>query len=356
MMNSNVNILSNLTKAKWAFTTRRVKHSDIVDISTDYSCVVSGDLVLGQITKIGQHKRIQLASGRVSGSHVGDYVVLAVGDRYAPDQFEGVAKLDSDGSDLVAGGGVIGTVVKANKRMSKPTQIKPIGLLEDKRGEVVNIATYGLPNRNIPDSVTVIGVFGTSMNSGKTTTAASLAHGLMKAGCRVAGVKATGTGSFGDYNAFRDAGIPVLDFTDAGMATTYKMSIDRIEVGFETLVGTAGGRGADIVIVEFADGVFQQETSAILRNSWIRFRLDGILFASGDAAGAVGGVRTIRSHGLDPLAVSGLVSCSPLASLEAEKELGLPVLDKATLCSPHGAVNVMKPALRDGDWFAAQVA
>jgi len=265
--------------AKWAFTTRRVNRSDIAGVSTAFANAVPGDLVLGQITEIGQHKNIQLESGRQSVSHVGDHVVLVVGDRYAPDQFEGVAELDPNGADLIAGGGLVGKAVAAHGRMSKPTQIAPLGLLTDQFGEVINIVTYGLANRSIPDDVTVIGVFGTSMNSGKTTAAASLAHGLKRAGYDVAGVKATGTGAFGDYNAFRDGGVSVLDFTDAGMATTYKMPLDRIENGFETLVGTSAEGGARIVVVEFADGVFQKETNAILKESGVRTRLDATMFA-----------------------------------------------------------------------------
>jgi hypothetical protein len=49
--------------------------------------VRAGDLVFGEIIKIGQHKSIQLAQGRASQAYPGDLVVLACGDRYAPDQF-----------------------------------------------------------------------------------------------------------------------------------------------------------------------------------------------------------------------------------------------------------------------------
>ncbi|MEO0990866.1 MAG: hypothetical protein AAFX00_07960, partial [Pseudomonadota bacterium] len=39
--------------------------------------------------------------------------------------------------------------------------------------------------------------------------------------------------------AFEDGGTAALDFTDAGMATTYRMPLERIEQGFDTLVATA---------------------------------------------------------------------------------------------------------------------
>ncbi|MEO1018181.1 MAG: DUF1611 domain-containing protein [Pseudomonadota bacterium] len=336
---------------KWAFTTRRVTSTDATGMNTDITCAVPGDLVLGEIVKIGQHKKFQLASGRYSESYIGDQVVMTVGDRYAPDQFEGCAELDPTGADMIAGGGILGRVLKAHRRMSSPTRVKPLGLLIDAEGETLNVASYGLPHRAIPDQVTVIGVFGASMNAGKTTAAVSLAHGLKRAGYRVAGVKATGTGAFGDYNAFADAGVPVLDFTDAGMATTYQMPIGRVEAGFATLVGTVAHQGAEIVVVEFADGVFQKETAAIMKESPIKDRLNTVLFAAPDALGAVGGVNILRAHGLEPFAVSGMVTSSPLATQEAEGVLGIPLISRDGLRSPEtiaAAVASVLPQPVDG--------
>ena len=61
--------------------------------------------------------------------------------------------------------------------MAPPTRIKPLGLLIDCEGEIINIARYALPSRPAPEGLIVIGVVGASMNAGKTTAAASLAHG-----------------------------------------------------------------------------------------------------------------------------------------------------------------------------------
>ena len=100
-------------EAKWAFTTRRVDQADARGLQHDVSLAVSGDLVLGQVIKIGQHKKLQLTEARFSELYPSDFVVVACGDRYAPDQFEAVAELDPEGADLVAGGGVLGKMRKA---------------------------------------------------------------------------------------------------------------------------------------------------------------------------------------------------------------------------------------------------
>lgn len=332
--------------AKWAFTTRRVNRDDVTGLDPAVALGVAGDLVLCEITEINQHQKIQLASGRASTSYVGDKVVLCIGDRYAPDQFEGAARITANGADLLAGGGVVGTMEHAHDRMAEPTKLRPIGLLTDRTEEVINIARYGLPSVKIPDHVTVIGVFGASMNAGKTTAAVSLAHGLSRAGFSVAGVKATGTGAFSDFNAFEDAGVSAMDFTDAGMPTTYRMPMDRVEQGFETLVGTAAANGADIVVVEIADGVFQQETQEILAGSSICDRLDGILFATPDALGAVGGARVLADYGLQPFAMSGKLTQSPLAMMEAKRATGIPQLSRLDLCTPSAVMAVARDVLR----------
>ncbi len=332
--------------AKWAFTTRRVHRDDVHGLSTHFASAKAGDLILCEIAEIGHHKKIQLAERRVSVSYPGDFVVLCLGDRYAPDQFLATAVIDDDLIDLVAGGGVAGRIDAAHVRMAEPTRLRPIGLLTNASGRIMNVADYALPSLPANNDVTVIGVFGASMNSGKTTAASSLAHGLMHAGYAVAGVKATGTGAFGDFNSFEDGGAPALDFTDAGMATTFRMPMDQIEAGFDTLVATAAARGAEVVVVEIADGVFQQETRAILKSSAIRERLDGILFAAPDALSALGGVVVLGQDNLTPFAISGMVSCSPLATAEAAEVTGLPILSREELWSPDAIALHVAPLMR----------
>lgn len=334
-----------LDDAKCAFTTRRVNRRHVKWLSEDVSDASVGDLILCEIIEIGHHKKIQLANGRASVSYVGDKVVLALGDRYAPDQFEGAAELGDEG-DLLASGGVVGQMRFAHERMKAPTRLRIHGVLRNAKGQAINVADYALKPASIPEETIVIGVFGASMNAGKTTAAVCLAHGLKKAGWRVAGVKATGTGAFGDFNAFLDAGVPAADFTDAGMPTTYKMGMDRIEQGFETLVGAAAADGAEIVIVEIADGVFQQETAAILAGSRIIERMDTLMFAAPDALGAVGGIRVLEAHDLRPFAISGMVTRSPLAAEEARCATGVRLLSREELCDPESVSCALADTLK----------
>ncbi len=331
-----------LARAKWAFSTRRVTRDDVVSLSENFTQVRSGDLVLGRVERIGSHKRIQLAEARPSELYRGDLVVLACGDRYAPDQFEGIAELDPEGADMLASGGVLGRMRHGHEKMAAPTRIIPLGLLQDASGETINLAKYALHPAACPTGLTVIGVVGASMNSGKTTAVASLAHGLSRAGHQVAAIKATGTGAFGDYNAFVDAGANYVgDFTDVGMASTYRQPLERIADGLDTLLAQAEGRGCEVAVVELADGVFQQETAALLGMGRIRSGFQAIVFAAPDALAAAGGCAALRAREIEPAVVTGMVSCSPLGAAEAELATGVRVVCRDELCDPKRATALL---------------
>ncbi len=332
--------------AKWAFTTRRVARSDAATILDDLDAVRAGDLVLGRVERVGSHRRIQLADGRGSELYAGDLVVLVCGDRYAPDQFEGAAELDPAGADMLAAGGVIGRMRHAHSRMGTPTCVVPLGLVADAARRVLNVEDYGLAPLPRPASLPVIGIVGASMNAGKTTAVAALAHGLGRAGYRVAAIKATGTGAFNDFHAYADAGAHVVsDFTDAGMASTYRQPLTRILAGIDTLLGDAAQRGAEIAVVELADGLLQAETAALLREPRMRGAFAGLVLAVPDAMGAVGGCVLLNDIGLAPDVLTGMVSCSPLATAEAEAATGVSVIAREALRDPAQARALAAPML-----------
>src|SRR5206468_4872914 len=139
-------------------------------------------------------------------------------------------------------------------------------LIGDANGSVINIADLALgePVQALHRPTTLV-VVGTSMNSGKTTTVASVAMGLTRAGLRVGTAKVTGTAAGGDPWLFRDSGAVVaLDFTDAGMATTFRMPPERLLDGALLLHGHVAAHGVDVIVLEIADGLLHQETAQLL--------------------------------------------------------------------------------------------
>lgn len=335
-----------LAQAKRAFTTRHVDCGLAERLVRSGRVPSAGDVVLARVKSIGQHPRIENVHGRRGQLYVGDEIVVAYGNRYAPDQFEAFVPTDLNECDLVAGGGVASRMTRKHANMKNPTKIEVIGLLARVNGEVLNLAEFGTALSEVPTRPqTVIFVVGSSMNAGKTTTAAGLVHGLSRAGFRVGAAKVTGTGSGGDLWTMRDAGaIEAIDFTDAGHASTFGVNGENLALITTKLLDKLVKSGSEIAIVEIADGLLQSETAELVEAAMAYSWFDGIVFAAADAMGAAFGASWLAERGITPLALSGLVSASPLAAQEAAKASGLPI---ATLSELSDPVAVTKIVFRD---------
>ncbi len=339
-----------LCRAKSAYTVRHVRVESLAAVlSGDYS-PKAGDLVLARVDRLGHHKRLELADGRKALLFPGDEIVLAYANRYAPNQFEAFVPGDLGPCDLVAAGGVAARVSCRRSGISEPTKLIPIGVLADREGSPLNLMSWRLtepvPSTNRP---TAFAVVGTSMDSGKTTAAAGLIRGLVNAGLSVGAAKVTGTGAGGDLWMFADAGASqVLDFTHAGYASTYRCSHEEVKGIFKALTGHLAMAGVDVMVVEVADGVFQDETAALLQDPMFGEHIDATLFASGDALGAVAGVAHLNAIGIEPAAVTGLLTASPLAAREARRALGgTLVIDAAELAHSRVAEQLLGMVLPD---------
>lgn len=320
---------------KTPYTTRRVPKSALVTLLTGELVPEVGDLVLARVDKLGQHRHLELACGRRARLFEGDEIVLAYGHRYAPDQFEAEVPRDLDACHMVAGGGVAARVISRHGRMRGATVIQPLGLLGDRSGRRLNLSQFALERaRNEGRRAYTVAVVGTSMNAGKTETAANLIRGFANAGLRVSAAKVTGTGSGGDVWAMADAGADaVLDFTDAGLPSTYLAEAAQVERVMTTLLGVLHASGAEAVVFEVADGLYQRETAELLRSPVFARAVDAVVFAAGDAMGSAAGVQALRAMGLPVVAASGLLTASPLAMREAEAATGIRVLDLQALRS-----------------------
>jgi len=220
--------------------------------------------------------------------------------------------------------------------MAAPTALEPIGLLGNHRGEAVNLADAALPSiAHLGPRPLTVAIVGTTMNSGKTATAAHLTRGLTRAGCRVGAAKVTGTGSGKDTWLMRDAGAgPVFDFTAAGFPSTYRATPEQIEGILELLTDHLAASRVDAIVIEVADGLLQAETATLVPSPCFAARVDRLLFAAGEAMAAASGVEWLRERGLRIHGVSGLLSASPLAAREATAAAEAPVLTLEDLGDP----------------------
>lgn len=307
--------------AKMAFVTHRVPRSAMVRFGDAPGEPEAGDLVAGCVIAMGKHSAIESRASRRVGLFIGDVVVGAYGNRYATDQFEGYVGPRSETLHLLSVGGVCGQVKSKNELMpEQPTVLKHAGYVLDENGKKINLRQFGISAvaDPAPRPKTIV-VVGASMNAGKTTTVANAVRGLTYGGYRVAAGKITGTACSKDTWLMKDAGaVGIHDFSDCGHPSTYLASLEELRSIHHALFTNLAALGAEIVLFEIADGLFQRETRALLTDAAFHREIDHVLFAGVDSLSVESGVRLLQSWDYDVAASSGLVSCSALGIQECE--------------------------------------
>ena len=329
-----------IRQCKRAFATRRIPFDAMRTLLSADSRPKAGDLVLARVTKLGSHSRIELPSGRRASLFPGDEILLTYGNRYAPDQYEAYVPDTLAPCHMVAAGGVAAQATAWHDRLSGPTAIEPIGLVADAERCALNLADFAVSASTASLPGNVFAVFGTAMNAGKTTTAASLVKGFTRAGYAVGAAKITGTGAGGDLWLMRDSGaVEALDFTDAGFPTTFGVDPSAILDGASELMRTLAAQGCSVIVLEIADGLYQTETAALAESEAFRSMLTGTFFAAGDAMGAAAGAGQLAELGHTVLGISGSLTRSPLAVREAAVTACAPVYTIDDLIDPESAAS-----------------
>jgi hypothetical protein len=292
-----------------------------------------GDLVYGRIRVLGHHGSLENKHGRIHEIHDGTRAVFVWGNRYAPDAFEAIVPdRTTDEADLIARSGIISQMVVKNAGMKDPTRVKLLGNVIDEQGEVLNTRRFPLarPRSSLDPtkrrSPMILHV-GTSMNSGKSTSATACCWALSAMGHAVRASKVTGTASLKDILHMQDAGAErVSDFSHLGFPSTYMLESEELTGIFRDLDAKFANNPKKFWVVEFADGILQRETAALLRDEYVRSRIHRLVFSAGDALGAIGGLRVLQDEfGLQPDAVSGRCSSSPLMVRELQERTKIPV-------------------------------
>jgi hypothetical protein len=314
------------------YALRRVPEASFCSLLPYSDSPQAGDIALAQIEKIGRNANLELPNGRRCSLHEGDLLVVVFGNRYATMQFEAYARRDEDRCDLLTMGGICGLVESKHAKAADPSKLRLIGFMGDQDRRILRLRQFALAPRSSALQPRIVVVCGTAMDAGKTYTALSLIMGLRHEGLRVAAIKLTGTATGKDTWNMLDAGACVaLDFVDGGLPSTYLCSAYELVALHHLLIAHAAAQEPDYVVVEIADGLLQNETATLLQNHRFTRTIDAWVFAAGDPMGAAGGVRVLRKWGIEPLAISGLVSMSALGIRETQIATELPCLSAQSL-------------------------
>jgi hypothetical protein len=295
-----------------------------------------GDVIYGQIERIGQHQTIESKTGRIHHVYSGDKNIFVFGNRYAPDYYEAmIPDKIINFVDLVSRSGVVSKMVNKNNKIKDPTRIKVLGYICDSDGNILNTTNNPAvtPKSMIkkPRRSKMIVFVGTSMNSGKSFAAAAAVKALVQAGHTVRASKITGTASLKDILSMSDAGAEIVsDFTFLGHPSTYMLDKSTILSIFDKLDLKYANKPSNYWVVEIADGIIQRETAMLLENKAFQDRIHKIIFCASDALGAIGGKRLLKDKfGIKINMISGLCTATPLHIREMRSFTDLPIFVSA---------------------------
>jgi hypothetical protein len=314
-----------IPSAALAIKPRQVRFCEYIDKPP-----VLGDVVFGIVTRIGHHTSLENVHGRIHMIHRGTKAIFVFGNRYAPDYYEGLVPDEMvEEVDLLARSGIIGIVKTKNSMVKEPTKIKVSGYICDESGNVLNTRYYPLIKtrtmvKKRPRAKMIL-VCGTSMNSGKSQAAAACCRALTSVGYKVRASKITGTASLKDILHMNDAGAsPYADFTYLGYPSTYLLEKEQLLDIFNQLDLKYANNPKNFWVVELADGVIQRETAMLLNSPEVTSRMYKLIFCASDAFGAIGGLGVLTQFGLEPDALSGVCSSSPLFVRELSEFTTIP--------------------------------
>ena len=300
-----------------------------------------GEVGIFEVLEIGKHFNIQGATKRLETIIEGDYIMAAFANRYATEQFEGyIPEKPTEYLHILGAGGAMG-IIKSTHAFLKdigPTSVRLVGYAVDETGKILNTINYKTKRETfagiVPNNAKVILSVGSSMDSGKTTTAAYLARGLKTSGKKVTFIKLTGTSYTKDKDLVYDCGADVsIDFVDAGYPSTYMLDKPELMDLYQTLLHKLIPENPDYIVMEIADGVVQRETEYLLRDSAFMATIHSVVFSASESLAAFWGTSFLTDLGFKPVALAGLFTASPLLIEEVEARMDIPVLTLEKLMS-----------------------
>ena len=227
-----------------------------------------GEVALFEVIEIGKHYTVQSDTKRIVTIVEGDYILAAFANRYATEQFEGyVPDRPTEILHILGAGGAVGIVKSKNEALKyiEPTKLRLVGYATEESGKVINTIYYKAKRDKfmgiVPNNAKVILSVGSTMDSGKTTSAAFLARGLKTTGKKVAFIKLTGTSFTKDKDLVFDCGADVsIDFLQGGYPSTYMCSKEELLDLYQSLLNQLAPENPDYIVMEIADGLVQRET------------------------------------------------------------------------------------------------
>ena len=296
-----------------------------------------GDVVIGQIVKIGQHFFIEDPFGHEILLHPGNICALVLGNRYSTREFYGEVpnRLNlGDEFSLLNIGGISGEAKQSNILINDPTRLTYLGHACGKGGERINTFDHAPSAQTCPSAkIPIIFVVGTDMDSGKTSTCGLVIRILSENGWQVGAGKITGTSRMKDILYMKACGAEwIADFMDLGFPSTSLCTMKDLEGIWDGIRSLIMQEGCHALVLEIADGILQPETELIFFSSRIMKERSLLVLAADGSVSAFGAIEHLSNHyHIRPDFLSGLIINSNLSIKEITAKIDIPILNNQTV-------------------------
>jgi hypothetical protein len=293
----------------------------------------TGDFVVGRV--VGERNRLyecETKTGRMADLVRGDLLIGALGRRAAT--LEGVGDWRDATEDLqldaLTSAGLLGRATSISPMLPELMRLEYLGHVT-RQGAKLNMADFVKPYPARPLEIPAVLVIGTSMSSGKTTSAQVIIRALKYLGLDVVAAKLSGAARYRDILKFRDAGARcVIDFVDAGLPSTV-CSEERFRAALNIMLSGIAACEAQVLVAEAGASPLEPYNGAVVVEYLRELACFTLLCASDPYA--VLGVQTAYGNGLQADLVTG-PAANTVAAVRLVRDLSghraLNLLDRNT--------------------------
>lgn len=300
-----------------------------VAVTDTVSSPRAGDVVaVRALTDSATYNLLELPTGRLAKINPGDILLGVLGRRRALKGFVGDVPETVNAGDhlhLLNMGGVIGYCTGHHSSLGDAIKVEVIGVVCDEEGRALNIADAALPLRStLGETVPIVMIAGTSMNSGKTYAATELIKQATRSGLKIAAAKLSGIACLRDTLNMADHGaIATASFLDCGLPSTVGAG-DLAPVA-KAIIAKLNESSPDLIVIELGDGILGgYSVESIFDDAELRDATDVLIFCASDYVGAWGGIELLRRRRIKIDIVAGSVTDSQMGQNYIEEEFGIP--------------------------------
>lgn len=283
----------------------------------------TGDFVVCEMLDSGPY-RVEIPSGGHDTIGLGDRIIGAFGTRAATLEAVGDWRAVEDDLviDALTPAGVLGRCTSASIPPPPMARLRYLGhAMLDGEPCTMGGSVEQAPTRRLEAPVVLI--IGTSMDAGKTVSAAAIVRELSGMGLRVAGAKLTGVGRYRDILAMRKAGAGyITDFVEAGLPSTV-VPPDEFETALLLICSRLAAYEPDVVVAEAGASPLEPYCGAVA----MRLLADHVRVTVLCASDPYAVMGVIAAFGKEPDLIAGRATSTEAGIALVEKLVSIPALN-----------------------------